>query len=182
MGFSSSHVPGSQYLWADGIPNYAGWFVPYDKEILLVSERCDVEKTVTYMQRLGYDNIKGYLSAGIHSWLISGIHSWSIETTTVQDLCRNIDQDYDAWILDVRDEDEIASQGRLPLSHNIPLTVLGQRASDVPKDRKVHIFCGSGLRAMIAASMLRRKGWKKLVVMLGGVFSWNSLTCPLEDD
>lgn len=182
LGFSSSHIPGSQYLWANGIPNYAGWFVPYGKDMVLVSEMCDVEKTITHLRRLGYDNIKGYLSGGIHSWLTSGNPSWTIQTTTVQDLCKNIDQDYDAWILDVRSEGEIESEGRLPLSHNIPLTVLGHRASEIPKDRKIHIFCGSGLRAMIAASILRRDGWKNMVVMLGGVFSWNSLTCPLDVD
>jgi hypothetical protein len=33
---------------------------------------------------------------------------------------------------------------------------------------------------MIAASLLQREGWTDLVVVLGGLAGWNSVTCTLE--
>jgi hydroxyacylglutathione hydrolase len=51
---------------------------------------------------------------------------------------------------------------------------------EVPKDRPVYIFCGTGLRSMIAASFLKRKGWENLVVVLGGLTGWKSVSCPLK--
>ena len=58
--------------------------------------------------------------------------------------------------------------------------MLPQRMGEVPKDRPVFIFCGSGLRSMIAASLLQQQGWTNLNVVLGGLLGWNSVSCPLE--
>jgi rhodanese-related sulfurtransferase len=33
---------------------------------------------------------------------------------------------------------------------------------------------------MIAASLLQRKGWTDVAVVLGGFAGWNSLRCALE--
>jgi rhodanese-related sulfurtransferase len=43
-----------------------------------------------------------------------------------------------------------------------------------------YIFCGSGLRAMTAASQLRNAGWENLTTVLGGLAGWSSVSCPLE--
>ncbi|MBN1785707.1 MAG: MBL fold metallo-hydrolase [Candidatus Methanofastidiosa archaeon] len=183
LGFGSAHVPGSISIWADGIPSFGGWFLPYDRDILLVADGMEVQKTIRYLARMGYDNIKGYLVKAMLSWHMAGNASEGIITKTVQDLCKSIDNgSEDAWILDVRGDEEIAREGKLPYSHHIHITDLPERKNEVPKDREVHIFCGSGLRSMTAASLLKREGWKDLVVMLGGITSWNSLTCPLEED
>jgi hydroxyacylglutathione hydrolase len=44
----------------------------------------------------------------------------------------------------------------------------------------VFIFCGSGMRATVAASLLNREGWNNLTVVLGGLAGWSSVTCPLQ--
>lgn len=180
LGFGSAHVPGALSMWTDGIPRFAGWFVPYDKDILLVSEPCDVQRTIRYLRRFGYDRIIGYLSKGMTPWHTSGNVSEHIPTTTVQDLCSSIDGGNEDYVLDVRGSNELDKEGRIPNSKHIHLTQLEKRTNELPKDRRIHIFCGSGLRSMIAASLLKKKGWNDLVVMLGGISSWNSLTCPLE--
>jgi hydroxyacylglutathione hydrolase len=182
LGFGSAHVPGSMSIWTAGMPSFAGWFIPYDRDILIVSEPEELERTMAYLHRLGYDNIKGYLSKGMTGWHMSGLESGHIATTTVQELCKEIDRDKDRYILDVRDIGEIEEEGMIPNAKHIHITELTKRMREVPKDKKVHIFCGSGLRSMTAASLLRKNGWDDLVVMLGGISSWNSLTCPLDKD
>jgi hydroxyacylglutathione hydrolase len=83
------------------------------------------------------------------------------------------------WILDVRSDKEVA-QGEIPNAHHIHITQLPLRVDEVPADRPVHIFCGSGLRSMIGASLLRRAGRENVAVILGGLAGWNSVSCPLE--
>ena len=53
---------------------------------------------------------------------------------------------------------------------------------EVPRGGKVYIFCGSGLRATTSASLLAREGWDNLVVVLGGLSGWTSVSCPLPED
>jgi hydroxyacylglutathione hydrolase len=178
--FASSHVPDSISIWEGGIPNFAGWFLPYNKRILLVNKTDDPLSVVKLLIRIGYDNIIGYLSGGMFSWNTSGKESGSIETLKVQELCRLLDDKEDILILDVRGKEEIKAKGRIPDALNIPVTQLYERMAEVPKDRPVCIFCGSGLRSMMAASLLKKEGWDNLKVALGGLAGWNSNTCKVD--
>jgi hydroxyacylglutathione hydrolase len=113
------------------------------------------------------------------AWHKAGLASHRVETVTVQDLCQLLDRDEDVWILDVRSDAEVA-QNEIPVAHHIHITQLPERLDEVPGDRPVYIFCGSGLRSMIGASLLRRAGWENLTVVLGGLAGWSSVSCPLE--
>ncbi len=113
------------------------------------------------------------------AWHTAGRPSASIQTVTVQDLCHRLDTGQDPWILDVRSAEEVAVNP-IPGAHAIHLTQLPQRRDEVARDRPVYVFCGSGRRAIIAASLLRRQGWQNVVVVLGGLSGWQSTTCPIE--
>jgi hydroxyacylglutathione hydrolase len=131
---------------------------------------------------MGYDDVAGYLPGGMVAWHMSGRPSQRIETLTVQELCTRIDAKEGTWILDVRGKNEIAQNGAIPGAHNIHLTQLPDNMKDVPKDRDVFIFCGSGLRSMIAASLLKKNGWDNTKVVLGGLAGWSSSTCPINEE
>jgi len=51
--------------------------------------------------------------------------------------------------------------------------------AEVPRDRPVYIFCGSGVRSTVAASLLERAGYGNVTVVLGGINAWSSVRCPL---
>lgn len=180
LAFASAHVPGSQSIWLDGLASFAGWFLSYDQPILLVGEGNIVESISVILLRLGFDDIAGFLAGGMLGWHMSGLQSDSIRTQTVQDLCRRLDDGEPLWILDVRFESELARDGRIEGSQHIPITAISQRMDEVPTDRDVTIFCGSGMRSMIAASYLKARGWKRLGVILGGMAGWRSIKCPLR--
>lgn len=178
--FAGSHIPGSISIWEEGIPNFAGWFLPYDKKILLVNKTGDPLAVVKLLIRIGYDNIVGYLSGGMLSWNTSGKESSSIYTIKVQDLCRLLDKGEEILILDVRGKEEIKAKGKIAGALNVPVTDLYEKMDEVPKEKPVCVFCGSGLRSMMAASLLKKEGWENLKVALGGLAGWNSNTCPVE--
>jgi hydroxyacylglutathione hydrolase len=114
------------------------------------------------------------------SWHTSGMESESIGTTIVQDLCRLLDKGEEVVILDVRGEEEIEKKGRIPNALSITITQLYEKMDEVPKKKTVYVFCGSGLRSMIAASLLKKEGWGNLKVALGGLAGWSSNTCPVR--
>lgn len=179
LGFGNAHIPNSISIWLDGIPNFAGWFLPYDKPILLVGEMNYLEKATRYLIRIGYDNIIGYLSDGMFGWHMAGKKSSSINTITVQKLCTLLDKGESVWILDVRNDEEVEEQ-KIPKAHHIHITQLLDNLDKIPEDKEIYIFCGSGLRSMTAASLLKQKGWEDLTVVSGGTAGWNSVSCPLE--
>jgi hydroxyacylglutathione hydrolase len=178
LAFTSAHVPGALSIWQEGLSGWAGWFLPYDRPILLVSDRADVSSQVRDLRRIGYDRVEGYLAQGMVAWHSAGLQSESVRTVTVQELCHRLDEEQDVWILDVRSDAEV-EHNPIPGGHHIHLSQIPERMDDAPKDRSVYIFCGTGLRSTVAASLLKRTGWEDLTVVLGGLSGWSSITCPL---
>jgi hydroxyacylglutathione hydrolase len=179
LGFGSAHVPGALFIWEERLSGFAGWFLSYDKPILLVTETNEVSRAIRYLIRLGFDRLDGFLAGGMLAWHKAGLASHRVETVTVQELCQRLDGDEPTWILDIRSSEEVERR-EIPVAHHIHITQLPERLDEVPRDQPVYIFCGSGLRSMIAASLLRRAGWENLTVVLGGLMGWSSLSCPLE--
>lgn len=180
MAFGASHVPNSLFIWTAGLPAFAGWFLPYDKPVILVNETDNPEQVVRYLTRLGYSNIEGFLAGGMLAWQVAGQESAMIKTITVHGLCSLADEKGLPWLLDVRSASELDRGGHIPGAYHIHLTELPERGYELPRDKPIYIFCGSGLRSMVAASLLRRAGWKDLVVVLGGLSGWKSVSCPIR--
>jgi hydroxyacylglutathione hydrolase len=182
LGFGAAHVPGAQSIWIDGLASFEGWFVPYDQPILLICEPCDIQEAVKILIREGYDDIAGFLAGGMLSWHMSGQRSASIKTITVHELCSLLDKNETIpfQILDVRSDEELKRDGRIQDAQHIHVTQIPERMNEVGKERIVYIFCGSGMRSMIAASFLQRNGWQDLNVILGGLAGWKSTRCPAK--
>jgi hydroxyacylglutathione hydrolase len=180
LGYGAAHIPGSLSLWIKGLPSFAGWFLPYDVPLLLVNENVDPMEAVFYLYRLGYDNVIGYLPGGMLAWHMKGFKSEKTEMMTVQELCTKLDREKDLYLLDVRSKEEVKDTGEIPTAHGVHVTQIPKHVDDIPQDQTIYVFCGSGRRSMVAASYLQREGWKKVVVILGGLSGWNSTSCPLE--
>ncbi len=180
LSFGSAHVPKALSIWSGGLPGFAGWFLTYDRPLLLVNESNNPRQIMLYLNRLGYFNISGFLSGGMLAWQMAGKEISAVKTASVQSLCSLLDRGDSSWILDVRSADEIEHVGRVTGAHHIHLTELVGRMNEVPRDRTVFIFCGSGLRSMVAASLLQREGWQNTVVVLGGLAGWRSVSCPIR--
>lgn len=180
LAFASAHVPGSLFCQTDSLGSYAGWFLDWDTPIVLVIEGTDPTEPVQRLVRMGFDRIEGHLSSGMLAWHTAGKESRATATVVVQRLCHGLDAGDPHHILDVRTSGELDHLGRIPGAQHIPLSRLVQRMDEVPADRPVFIFCGSGLRSMIAASLLEQAGRRDMSVILGGFAGWISDRCPIE--
>jgi rhodanese-related sulfurtransferase len=65
----------------------------------------------------------------------------------------------DVVIIDVRDADEYAA-AHVKGSKNIPLDSLSERLSEIPKDKRLVLYCDTGLRAEMGYHLLKEKGFQ----------------------
>jgi rhodanese-related sulfurtransferase len=86
----------------------------------------------------------------------------------------------DAWLLDVREDDEWAA-GHAPGARHIPLGELGARAGEVPQDELIYVVCRSGNRSGRAAQALAGAGWQT-VNIAGGMQDWHAAGRPMVAD
>jgi rhodanese-related sulfurtransferase len=83
-----------------------------------------------------------------------------------------------AVILDVRTKGEAAG-GRIKGAKNIPMAELERRVAEVPKGKKVLIYCASGMRSRVAARFLEKRGYADLYNLSGGIAGWHRQGLPL---
>ena len=78
----------------------------------------------------------------------------------------------DAWLLDVREDDEWAA-GHADAAHHVPLGELGSRVEDLPTDRAIAVICRSGARSARATKALLDAGFPAVNVA-GGMQAWQA--------
>jgi len=172
-------IPGSLGIPLEMIPAFAGWFLPYQKDILLVLQNADeAEKATRYLIRMGYDRVVGFLEEGLSAWETSGRKYQTIPSLHAAELTKKINGKEAFTLLDVRKESEVA-QARLPGSLHIYLGDLPKRIDEIPKELPVVTFCGSGLRAVIGATILKQHGFHDVENALGSMAACEAVGCPI---
>lgn len=76
-----------------------------------------------------------------------------------------------AHLIDVRTEAEVA-QGVIDGAIHIPLHLLPLRASDIPQDKPVVVYCRSGARSAQACAFMASKGYGNMYNLAGGIMAW----------
>ncbi len=172
------HVPGAYSIWLDGLGIYAGWISEYEKPIYLVLEKDeDMIKASTSLYRLGFDNIKGYLCGGLETWLEEAMDVDFIGLLVPDSLAGMLSAGK-IDVLDVRSDAEWR-EGRIKEARHIYVGELERRVNEIPKDRAVACICSTGMRASMAASILKKAGVKTVYNVLGGIEAWKKKDYPL---
>ncbi|HET8909104.1 MAG TPA: rhodanese-like domain-containing protein [Ktedonobacterales bacterium] len=88
-------------------------------------------------------------------------------------------KDSNAVLIDVREPWEYNS-GHAKGAKNIPLSQLGRRLAEVPKNREILLICQSGNRSVSAAHFLQKQGLTQVVNVSGGTTVWRMRGLPLD--
>ena len=72
------------------------------------------------------------------------------------------------FVLDVRDKEELARLGHLKEAVNIPLNELREHLDELPRDRKILVYCQKGQRGYLAACALKGYGFENVTNLRGG--------------
>jgi len=178
-GFAAGHIPGSLSIWRNGISAFAGWFLDYERPVVIVDDfNLDPDKVVRQLVRLGYDNLSGFLAGGFPSWYRSAQDTASFATCTVQELYGRLATE-SPFILDVRDSKNFTAAGHLPGAHHVYVGELPQHLREIPKDRPLVVTCDAGFKSSLAASFLAANGYSRITNLLGGMRAWVLAGYPL---
>ena len=165
------HIPGSLSIPKKMLAAYGGYFLDYDKPIILISNSVDeVLDAKKELLNLGYDKVTGFLNGGVAKWETSGQSLENIDMVDVNDV-KN--KDPNELLLDVRKpsewEDGIIKDARTIFLGDIP-----KNFDELNKDQTIVTYCGSGKRATIAASLLKKNGFNNLKVFMGSMKAYKA--------
>lgn len=179
--FAASHIPGAINIPLGAVmPTWAGWVLPYDHPILIVLDNpIDMPQAVAHLLRVGFDDIRGYLEDGMDRWQTAGFETSRLQTMSVHELAGRLKGADAPFVLDVRTEREFDA-GHIGDAHHIHGGLLQERVTEVPRDREVAVVCGSGYRASIASSFLKRRGYERVITVLGGMSGYMAAGFPTE--
>lgn len=82
-------------------------------------------------------------------------------------------------LIDVRTEGEVA-RGVINGAIHIPLHLLPLRATEIPQDKPVVIYCNSGARSAQACAFMNGKGFENMHNLAGGIMAWARSGKPLS--
>jgi rhodanese-related sulfurtransferase len=136
-----------------------------NQKILLITYENKEEEAITRLSRVGYDGVIGYLNGGFDAWLLAKKPIETIERENVDTLAIQYTQK--PMIIDVRKKSEFESE-HIVGALNIPLNQINQHLAEIPKNQHFFLHCAGGYRSMIAASILKQRGWNNFTEIRGG--------------
>ena len=175
--FAAGHLAGSLgFELSTNFVTYLGWLYRYGTPLTLIGETPEqVAEARRELVRIGIDELAG-AAAGDITALADGQALRSYPVTDFAGLATALVQ-RPVQVLDARRHDERAA-GYVGGSQHIPLHELADRLDEVPEG-EVWVYCGSGYRASIAASILDRPG--RQIVLINDNYD-NAGAVGLEDE
>ncbi|ASZ10567.1 MBL fold metallo-hydrolase [Chitinophaga pendula] len=168
--FTEGFVPGSISIGLEGrFAEWAGSLLPFDQEMVLVTEPGQEEETVVRLARVGFDKVVGYLEGGYEAWIAAGENRDLIISVEPDELAMDIPHDEHLVIVDVRKPAEYAD-GHIKGAINLTLSDMTDPGNlgDFDDNHNLYVHCQGGYRSVIACSMLKREGIHNLRNVEGG--------------
>ena len=166
--FAKGFIPNSINIGLDG--SFAMWvgemITDIKQEILLVTDKDREEEAIIRLSRVGYDHTIGFLAGGFETWQAANFEIDTIERMTASELEASYSNE--PLIIDVRKKSEFDSEHVLN-AVNIPLNELNLRFTELPKNQAFILHCAGGYRSMIAASILKSRGFEDFKDVEGGM-------------
>jgi len=168
--FVCEHIPDSVFIGLDD--NFAPWVgtlvTDLKQPILFIAEEGREAEVVTRLARVGYDNSIGYLAGGIATWKEAGNDTARLEEISAADFASLYQSSGDKInLLDARRHSEFESEHIIG-AVNFPLDFVNQHMAELNRNKRYYIHCAGGYRSVILASILKARGFEKLVNIRGG--------------
>jgi hydroxyacylglutathione hydrolase len=172
--FATGHRRGAlSVIGNDSFAVRLGAVVPFGAPLVLLTTDPDQAAQLRrQLATIGYDDVRGMADPVPET----GEDVGRMRIVDARGAKRLADEG--ALLLDVREASEYERQ-HAPGALHIPYEQLGQRMAEVPRGRDVVVYCASGIRSSLAASMLESAG-RDPINIRGGFNSWESAGLPTE--
>jgi rhodanese-related sulfurtransferase len=179
--FKDGFVPRSINIGLKG--DFAPWvgaMIPDVKHpLVVVTDEGSEEETVTRLARVGYDHVLGYLKGGIAGWKDAGRDVDTIESISADEFVKRMKADK-LNVFDVRKDGEWEA-GHLENAKHTSLQFLNDHLAEFSTGTTNYIHCAGGYRSMIAASVLKARGYHNVVDVAGGFGAIKKTTLPITE-
>ena len=180
--FDEAHIPGaiSASAYDTGFGTKVAQVVAADAELIVVAASDGYELEAAQLLASVGLRVRGFLEGGMTAWRSEERGVARLELIDPDELASRLDVGEDLLVLDVRDENEFAD-GHIPGSVHLPYSEVVERLDELPRDRVIAAVCSGGKRSGLAASILQREGFERVVhVGHGGVGTWRASGRALE--
>jgi hydroxyacylglutathione hydrolase len=165
--FIKGFIPRAIFIGIDG--GFAPWVGALIKDIaqpiLLITPEGREEDTITRLSRVGFDNVLGYLEGSFAAWKIAGKEVDALTSVPAALLEQKMKDKIP--IFDVRKPGEYSSE-HIKSAENTPLDFLNNHITEFPKKGDFFVHCAGGYRSVIAASILKSRGYHNVIDVAGG--------------
>ncbi|MDN3667690.1 rhodanese-like domain-containing protein, partial [Algibacter miyuki] len=181
--FVKGHIPNSISIGIQG--GFAPWvgalITDLKQPILLVVPEGKAQETVTRLSRVGYDNTLGYLEGGIESWKTAGKDIETIDSISVDEFSKRFNTE-NIEVLDVRKDGEYNSEHlKGDNVKHFALDYINDNMNSIDKNQTYYVHCAGGYRSVIAASILKARGFDNLIDIAGGFGAIKNSDLPTTD-
>lgn len=157
---------------------WAGAVVPADRDIVLVGDPDQAYQAKLRLSRVGFDRVVGQLQdlADVVTHRPDLVVTASRLTVAQLTEVRGVDPGLQ--LIDVRGPGE-AADGIIPGAQVFPLPALTAAIANLDPMAPVVVYCASGYRSMVAASVLLAAGFADVTDVLGGFSAWRAAGRPV---
>lgn len=179
--FVKGFVPNSIFIGLDG--SFAPWvgaLIPsLQQALLIIAPEGRETETVKRLARIGCDNTLGYLKGGFEAWKKEEREIDTIETISATEFANRFDGS-STKVLDVRKPGEFSGE-HVEDAQNFPLDYINRNMSEINKDTEYYLHCRSGYRSTVASSILKARGFEKLINVQDHYDHIAASTVPVTD-
>ena len=179
--FAGEHIPNSIFIGIDG--GFAPWvgalITDLQQPIVFVADAGREEEVVTRLSRVGYDNTLGYLEGGLEAWKAAGKETDTLESIPATAFAERL-KEKELTVLDVRKPGEYEAE-HIDGAKTFPLDFINENMDRIDEDTEYHIHCAGGYRSVIAASILKSRGFHNVVDVQGGFKAISETDIPRTD-
>ena len=179
--FAAGHVRGAVNIGLQGrFAEWAGDVLAPDVELVLVGDPAAAVESKVRLGRVGYDRVVGQLDDPGEVFRTRPDVAEPSSRLTIEQLAELRGLEPELQVVDVRNPSETAG-GTLPGAREIPLSTLTDSLAGVDSAGPMVVYCGSGYRSQVAASVLRQAGFADVSDLLGGYAAWDGAGLPTSD-
>jgi DMSO/TMAO reductase YedYZ molybdopterin-dependent catalytic subunit len=148
-----------------------------DRDIVLVGDAALTRESKIRLSRVGYDRVVGQLRDLAEVFALRPDVVATSSRLTIEQFAELRGLEPCLQLVDVRSPQETAA-GAIPGAIEIPLAVIADSIESLDRTAPVVVYCASGYRSMVAASVLRASGFDDVSDVIGGFGAWQTAGLP----
>jgi rhodanese-related sulfurtransferase len=170
--FAAGHLRGAVNVGLQGrFAEWTGDVVDPGAEIVLVGDPSTAVEAKVRLARVGFDRVVGQLDEPGRALARAELVDTS-SRLTVEALAQLLELEPQLQLVDVRNPTETEA-GVLPHARAIPLATLTHALHELDPSAPVVVYCNSGYRSQVAASVLVSRGFSDVSDVIGGYTAWH---------